>query len=199
MGRIARDSGGGDFQDAPIGTHVARCIRLYGIGTHTSEYQGKENTREQLIVGWELPSESMDDGQPFIVHKFYTLSLGEKANLRADLEAWRTKPFTPEELHGFDLENVLGKCCLVSVIPKASGKGVRVGGLMSLPKGTTLPPAHNKVWSYWLEEHTDEKFSQVPKGFQKMILESHERTGNGGAPGKMRQPGDDEIESDIPF
>ena len=36
----------------------------------------------------------------------YTLSLGERSNLRKMLESWRSRAFTPEELQGFDLEKV---------------------------------------------------------------------------------------------
>jgi len=198
MGRYAKDTGGGDFQDAPIGTHIARCIRLIDLGTHESEYQGTKTKRNQIVVGWELPTELMDDQQPFIVHKFYTNSLSEKSKLRPDLEAWRGRPFSSTELDGFDLEQILGKCCLVSVIAKQNG-GVKVGGLMALPKGTKVPPAHNDCWAYWIESHSEDAFAKVPKGFQKMIMESDEMRDGG----PKREPGEDadepKLDDEIPF
>ena len=42
--------------------------------------------------------EKMDSGEPFLVWKRYTLSLGDKATLRAHLEAWRGRKFTADEL-----------------------------------------------------------------------------------------------------
>jgi hypothetical protein len=109
MGRYANDTGGGDFQHAPIGTHAARCIRLIDLGTQQGEWQGKPTFKNQVLVMWELPDELMeaqDDGQPrpFIVSKFYTNSLSEKANLRKDLTTWRGRDFTDDELDRFDLQ-----------------------------------------------------------------------------------------------
>src|ERR1700685_4504260 len=99
------DTRGGDFEQPPIGTHMARCVRVIDIGTQRGEYQGKVNIRRQCIIAWELPTELMSEGdsagKPFIVSRFYTASLGKKANLRADLQNWRGREFTEEELSGF--------------------------------------------------------------------------------------------------
>lgn len=174
MGLTAKQ--GGDFQQAPEGTHVARCIRLIDLGTQHSEYQGKPNVRQQVVVQWELPGETIDTEsgpQPMIVSKFYTNSLGEKANLRADLESWRGRQFTAEELRGFDLLKILNAPALVNVIHNDDGKA-RVKGVMALPKGTNCPPAHNKPSAFSIDEWNDEAFAALPEGFQKIIRESDE-------------------------
>jgi hypothetical protein len=81
------DSGGGkEFEAAPIGNHVGRCIGLIDIGTQQGEYQGKTTHARKVVVRWELPNELISEGdwagKPFVVSKFYTASLSEKANLR---------------------------------------------------------------------------------------------------------------------
>ena len=199
MGRYAKDNGGGDFQQCPAGTHVARCIKLIDLGTQRGEYQGKPTVREQVIVQWEIPGEVIDtaDGpKPMIVSKFYTNSLGEKANLRADLEMWRGKQFTPAELGGFDLEAILGKPCLVTVIHNDTGKA-RVKGVMALPKGQACPPAINAPSSFWIDPWNDAAFQALPEGFQKIIAQSDEFRGlNAKADGKPAVAEDDES---IPF
>jgi len=43
------------------------------------------------------------------------MSLGKKANLRADLESWRGQAFTDDELKGFDISKLLGVYCMVTV------------------------------------------------------------------------------------
>src|SRR4051812_4472100 len=121
MGRYAQDNGGGDFQSAPVGTHIARCIRLIDLGTQQGEWMGKPTHKNQVLVMWELPNEMMqteDGDKPFIVSKFYTNSLGEKANLRKDLTTWRGRDFTDDELNKFDLQTILGAACMLSVVPK---------------------------------------------------------------------------------
>lgn len=69
---------------------------------------------------------------------FYTASLSEKANLRKHLEAWRGKKFTPEELEGFSLTNILGAPCMLSVIHSDQGKA-KISSVSQIPKGMTCP------------------------------------------------------------
>lgn len=174
-----KDSGGTDFEQPPIGTHVARCIKLIDIGTQQGEYQGKATYRRQVIIGWELPNELMSEGEhagkPFTVSKFYTASLGEKANLRADLKNWRGRDFTDEELAGFEAKNILGKPCMLSVTLNDKGKA-RVTGVMALPKGTPVPDQFNESLFFSLE-HADfkpEVFDALSEGYKKMIRVSPE-------------------------
>lgn len=176
MGRYASDTGGGDFKQAPEGNHVARCIGIVDIGTHHGEYQGTPTVRNQVIVRWELPFETeVFEGveKPLIVSKFYTNSLSEKANLRKDLESWRAKAFTNEELLKFDLMKILGTPCTVSVVHNEKGKA-KVVGVAAIPKGTTCPSQINPSSSFWIDEWDDNKFAALPAGFQKLITESDE-------------------------
>lgn len=201
MGRYSSDTGGGDFAPAPEGTHVARCVQIIDIGTHHSSYEGKPTIRNQIIVRWELPHELIDtdDGQqPMLVSKFYTNSLGEKANLRKDLEAWRGKQFTPEELGSFDLETILGKPCIVSIVHNDKKKA-KVTGVAGLTKGTTCPPAHNAPSTFWIDEWDDNKFAGLPKGFQALVAESDEYRAAFTPPanGGTRKVAD--LDDDIPF
>lgn len=203
MGRYAKETGGGDFQQAPEGSHVARCIKLIDLGTQKGEYQGKPIIREQVVIQWELPTETIDtdDGpKPMIVSKFYTNSLSEKANLRADLESWRGRQFTPEELDGFDLEKILGAPALVNVIHNDKGKA-RIKGVMSLPKGMTCPPAHNKPAAFWIDPWDDNAFAALPEGFQKIIQQSAEWAdlNSTGRPRSSAPAKGGEVEEDIPF
>ena len=120
MSLTVKETGEGFKQVAP-GTYPARCIKVIDLGTQHGEYQGKPTTKQQIMVTWELPTELIEEGdfagQPYAVSKFYTASLGEKANLRKDLEAWRGRAFTETELAGFDVKAILGKSCMVTIIP----------------------------------------------------------------------------------
>jgi len=126
MAIIARDAGGGDFEKTPTGNQQAVCAFVEDIGTHRGEYQGTPNERHQIVVCWEL-AETMTQGEyagkPFMISNFYTLSLGKKANLRKDLEAWRGKAFTQQELDGFDVERLKGANCLLNIIEAMDDNG----------------------------------------------------------------------------
>lgn len=181
MGRYATDTGGGDFKQAPAGSHVARCIRLIDLGTQTSEYQGQVNHKSQVLISWELCHELYeyeDENKqkvqkPFLVSAFYTNSLSEKANLRRDLISWRGRDFTKEELEKFDLQSILGAPCIVSVVINDKGKA-KVEGVLKLTKGTEAPDCVNKPYAFWLDEFERGKFDELSDGIKAIIEKSPE-------------------------
>lgn len=178
MGRYASEGSSGIvFTPAPAGTHVARCFALIDIGTQRGEYQGEPTIRNQIIAQFELPSELMDDGKPFICSKFYTNSLHEKAALRHDLEAWRGRAFTDEELKKFDLQVILGKPCMVTVQHTTNPAGntkAKITAVTALPKGMQCPPAVNASWAFWIDEWDEQRYEQLPEGFKRLITASDE-------------------------
>jgi hypothetical protein len=168
-----------NYEQPPLGTHVARCVKVIDIGTQKGEYQGKVTIKRQCIVGWELPNELMQEGEwagkPFVVSKFYTASLNEKANLRKDLENWRNKPFTDQELAGFESKNILGKPCMVTLNTTQNGK-VKVTSVTSIPKGTPVPVQvnNNLYFSLEPEEFDASIYEGLSDGIKKMIQMSPE-------------------------
>jgi len=176
MGRFATDTGSTTYTPAPVGTHVARCFRIIDIGTQHGEYQGKPTRRNQIIIGWELPDELIDteEGEkPIVTSRFYTNSLGEKANLRRDLEAWRGRTFSDEELMKFDLETIVGVPCLLTIVKSDNGK-TKVAAVTGLPKGTQCPPQVNESFTFWLDEFDQEQFNTLSEGIQGIIKRSDE-------------------------
>jgi hypothetical protein len=136
------------------------------------------------------------------VSKFYTASLGEKANLRADLKNWRGRDFTDEELAGFDAKNILGKPCMLSITLNDKGKA-RVTGVMALPKGTAVPDQCNASIFLSLEpsDFKPEVFEALSEGYKKMIRVSPEYI-ELTKPGHAKQRTDGgiaDMEDDIPF
>ena len=203
MGRYASEEGSGSFVQAPEGTHVARCIRLIDIGTQHGEWQGKPTARNQVIVQWELPTELMepgDDGKakPFIVSRFYTNILFDKAAIYKDLIAWRGKDFTPEELGRFDLNTILGKPCLLTVTHNDKGKA-KVIGVTKMVKGMECPPAVNELRSFWIEEWDQKQYDEMSDGFKRLIAASDEYAKLNAPPGATTKPTVDQFDDDIPF
>ena len=195
------DNGGGDYEQPPVGTHVGRCVKIIDIGTQKGEYQGKATSRRQCIIGFELPTELMTEGdyagKPFTVSRFYTSSLGEKANLRKDLENWRGRAFTETELAGFDSKNILGKPCMLSLTKNDKNK-VRITGVMAMPKNMEAPAQVNPNVYFSLEpdEFKPQTFEVLSDGYKKLITASPEYAAlmNGSTPAP-----EDEPDSDVPF
>lgn len=201
-----QDNGGGDFEQPPVGTHVALCVKMIDIGTQRGEYQGKATIKRQCIIGWELPNELMTEGEragmPFTASKFYTASLGEKANLRKDLRNWRGRDFTEAELQGFEARNILGKPCMLALTADEKGK-VRVTAVMALVKGTKVPAQVNPTVYFSLDEFDQAVFDSLSDGYKRLITASPEyaelkNPNNGGG---KKQPGtfEEEMGGEIPF
>lgn len=200
---LLTDNGGKDFEQASAGNHVARCVGMIDLGTQQSDYQGKTTHARKIVLRFELPNELIADGEyagrPFIVGKFYTASLSEKANLRKDLESWRGRPFTPEELAGFDSKNILGKPCMVNVVHTEKGKA-KIASIAPIPKGMQTPPRINDLLYFSLErDEFDGKIYEGLSDFYKgEILKSPEWAELQGKPTKSAKHFDD-FKDDIPF
>lgn len=194
-----------NFEQPSLGSHLARCIKVIDIGTQRGEYGGKVKITRQNIVGWELPSELMEEGEmagrPFVVSKFYNATLHKESTLRKDLENWRSKPFTQAELDGFESKNIIGKTCMVTIGLNQNGK-MKVTAVTSVPKGMTVPPQVNQSLYFSLEpdEFDESIFNGLSDGIKKMIQMSpefkqlHEPVGAG-----VGTSGDEEVDTSVPF
>jgi hypothetical protein len=131
---------GAKFEVCPAGSFAAVCCDVVDMGIVKTNYSGKEKKQHKIRIGWQV-SELREDSKPFIVWKRYTLSLHEKSALRKDLEPWRGRPFTEEELQGWDVESVLQAPCLVSVVQNAVSGTVyaNVSAIIRMPKGMVAP------------------------------------------------------------
>lgn len=134
---------GGNFTPAPAGTWAAVCVDIVDLGM-VQGFQGKAQHKVKLV--WQI-EEDRADGKPFQVQKRYTPSLHEKASLRKDLEAWRGRAFTEEELDGWDLDNVIGAGCLLCVVQVAKNNETyaNIQSLMKLPKSMKAPTPRDYV------------------------------------------------------
>ena len=203
---------GGDFKLPPAGSFMARLYRIIDIGTQTTEWMGKKKMQRKIIAMFELHGEDNDgqplqtaEGKPLIVSKRYTLSLDEKATLRKDLEAWRGKAFTQEELDGFNLEVLLGKCCMVSITHSTyDGKEyANIAGISQVPsalKKLGEPVGVNEPMIFTLDPFDQDKFNKLSEGMQGVIKKSAEyrNTFEPGAPPVSSAPSE-LIDDDIPF
>ena len=196
----AGSGGGGDFEQCPAGSFAARCYQIIDLGHQTFEWKGEAKVAPKVRITWEL-NEMMQDGRPFSISREYTASIGDKANLRKDLEAWRGRPFTATELQNFSLENVLGAPCLLGVVHKPSKDGSKVyanvGSIMALPKGMPSPELVNPAVKFDIGEFDQNIFNSLSSYVQKKILMSKELEEGGIPQAKEVEP---EIDSEeVPF
>lgn len=107
------------FDPCPEGLHHAVCVDVVDLGLQDTPWGQKQ----KVDLRWQTDLVNDRTAKRFEVRKRYTASLHEKAKLRQDLECWRGRKFTEEELKAFDLEKLLGVNCQVQIIHTLSDEG----------------------------------------------------------------------------
>lgn len=134
--------GGGNFEQCPAGSYRAICTSITDLGFHEQNWQGeKARDVRKLRLSFELCDEEKTDGSPFYASREVTLSLNEKAALRAIVDGWNGKAMTDAEAKdGIDLGSYLGRAAMLSITHKQSLSGntyAAISSVSSLPKGFT--------------------------------------------------------------
>ena len=182
MAIIATSNGSQNYAPVEAGNYVARCYSMIHIGTCTEEIMGVKKDLNKVRLTWELPTETKvfkeENGeQPYVLSKEFTLSMHEKASLRATLEAWRGKGFTEDEAKSFDVTKLLGVPCMVNVIHKVSKAGktfADIKGVTPMPKGLQCPPQINPTFEFSVLEFDEDKFNTLPDFLKDKIKSSKE-------------------------
>lgn len=174
------------FKPVPPGSHLARCYRIIDLGTQVSSYLGVEKSQHKAMFQFEVHGEDEDGnplvtskGEPMSISKNYSVFLGQNTSLRADLESWRGKPFTKEEIEGFNLANVLGHWCLITVI-KTTGKDgneyANISAISPVPKAmkVNLPEPVNEAKMFSIKDPDMELFESLSVKLKEKIMNSPE-------------------------
>ena len=199
------------FKLPPAGSHLGRLYRILDLGTQKVEWQGAIKMQRKLMFSFELHGEDNDgqpltttDGKPLMISKRYTMSLGEQSTLRKDLESWRGKKFTPEELQGFDLNVLLGKFAMCNVTHNdREGKTyANLSGLSQVPaalKKLPEPAGVNELFILSLDEFDQAKFDSLSDGLKEVIKKSAEWRGTNGEEEANKAVALAQIDDDMPF
>jgi hypothetical protein len=187
------------------------------LGTQKSEYLGTVKHLPKVMLQFEVHGEDesgkpmvTSKGEPMTISKNFTLSLAEKATLRKDLQTWRGRDFTSDELRGFELKNVLGAWAMVSVVKAVGNNGkeyTNIQAILSVPpqiKKAGLPEGHNALGIFSIEEPDMTMFETFSDGLKAKIEGSPEwqaRTGQEYAKNESasKSSGFDDMDDDIPF
>ena len=196
-----------EFKIAPAGLHMARLYSIIDLGHQATEWAGESKIMHKVVFTWELHGDDdngqplqTDDKKPLIVSKRYTVSLGDQARLRQDLEAWSNKKMTAEDRKNFDLKNLLGKFCMVNITHSEDGKYANISGISPVPSAlrNAQPEGINPPLHFWLAEFDQAKYDALPKYYKEKITESSEWRGQKAREADAPKIEDDNL-NDIPF
>jgi hypothetical protein len=176
--------GGEGIEPVPAGTHQAVCYGVIELGTQHNEYFNKD--QEQVLICWELSNERIDiekngerKNMPRVISKIYTNVITEKSNLAKDLASWRGKAMSEEEIEKFDLFNVIGKNCLVTVVHAEKNRKTyaNVQSVGRLMKGMPERIVETPVIKFSFEDNGNNVPEEIPEWIANIIKKSREFTG----------------------
>lgn len=160
----------------PEGGFPAVAVDVYDEGYVEESYQGGPPKMVHKIRIYFFCGEWEErDGQryPLLVNRRFTLSLAESSNLRPFLEMWRGKKFTTDELHGFDVEKLIGAPAYIQVSHNTKGDRTYANvdaALRLQPNMGTAP--------------------MIPEDFKRRHVREAEKAAENGQP--AREPGEDD-------
>ena len=200
MALIAKKSNPVVIPPLAAGTYTAVCIGLVDLGEQLNTLFNKY--QDVVSMTFEFVGETIERGngpEPRWISKEYTKSLAEKSNLYRDLKAW-TGGLTDKQLEEYDLSQLIGKGCLVSVEVREGKEGRqfnRISGIMALPKGMPEPKAESDTFIFDMDK--EETYAALPN-LPQFIRERIEKSPTWAKKqvGKEEMSMDDNEKSEIP-
>lgn len=214
----ASAKGGKDFDPVPAGVHFAICTTVVDLGLQPGS--GKyPKPKHQVYLKFEIPDVLVTyekDGKektgPSTIGRKFGLSLSDKSHLKPFLVSWRGKPFTTDELEGFDITSVAGKVCQLNVVHEDKGDGsgkvfAKIAGAFQLIKeqkeGLKTNPARGKpsqdLLVYSPESHDQAMWERLPEWMQKLIDERVEEDVPVENTSQVAGQSTEDFSDDIPF
>jgi hypothetical protein len=130
-----------NYIPAPAVSHTAVCVYVLYLALKTTVWQGKEKTLPKVAFVFQIGKKT-DDGKPFTVWVRFTASFHKKSKLTEALKIWLGKELSDQEKDNLDLETLVGKPALISVIHANKNGSVfaNISSIIPLPDGL-VPPA----------------------------------------------------------
>jgi len=158
------------------GMYSATCYAAIDRGTSHDEKFDKDKREVTLIfeipdVRIDIEKDGMTKSLPRALSKTYTISLHEKAKLRKDLQSWRGRAFTKEELAGFELQNVVGKPCTLNLVASTCGQYTNIEAINPLMRGMEAPKQENPSTLFTFDDCEDGVEPIWPEGMPNWLID----------------------------
>ena len=162
------------YAKPPEGSHICVVVDGVDLGMQQETYPGKPTRLvHKYAIVWQIDEINPDTitevtpkGKRFEVSKEFTVSMGEKANLRKFLATWRGKSYTDAEAaEGAPLHKLYGAPGLMQIEHKQSKSNAdrtytNVISVVKLPKGV----APIQPLDYVRSEHWKERIAKQADG-----------------------------------
>lgn len=175
----------------PDGQFVAQCVDCINVGEKVEEYNGSKEVLQKCVLVFRTGELNPETGESLDISKEFTVSMGEKANLRKFLEMWRGKQYTNEQVkEGVPLHKLTGNYGLITVAHKVSGKGnlyAIIAACVGIPKQLEAnKPVFGQYTRADFWEKRKKEYAAAVAEFRKTVP-----TGNGALPTALQDEDDD--------
>ena len=168
-----------EFEILSSGTHRAVCSQIVGIGMQETEWQGVISEKQRIKLRFEVPDERVtwetSDGEskegPKIIWLTCTFSMHKNARLRKFIQSWLGIALGDKEAYDFDVDQMLGKACLISVVHNDwQGKTyANIDSISPLMRGMDVPVIEGESFCFDPYHHTPEEFDRLPEWLQELV------------------------------
>jgi hypothetical protein len=113
------------FKAHDEGQFVGQCVDTIDLGEKVQDFPGtKPYLAPTCALVFRTGEKNEETGEYIDIAREFTVSMGEKSNLKKFLEQWRGKPYTKEQIEaGVPLDKLTGNHGLLTVAHRVSGKG----------------------------------------------------------------------------
>lgn len=112
------------FKAHSTGQFVGQCVDTIDLGEKVQDFtDSKPYLAPMCALVFRTGERNEEIGEYIDVAREFTVSMGEKANLRKFLEQWRGRPYTKEQLEaGVPLDKLTGQHGLLTIAHRESKK-----------------------------------------------------------------------------
>ncbi len=113
------------FKPHPEGQFVAVCADTIDLGERVETFAGTPpKLAKKCAIVFRTGERNEQTGEPVDIAREFTVSMGEKANLRKFLEQWRGKPYNAQQVEdGVPVDKLTGQPALLTVSHSVSSQG----------------------------------------------------------------------------
>jgi hypothetical protein len=112
------------FRPHPEGQHIGVCVDVVDLGLKVQDFPGTDPyLAATCALVFRTGERNEETGEYIDIAREFTVSMGDRANLRKFLEQWRGRPYTKDDIDkGVPLHKLDGQPAMLSISHKVSGK-----------------------------------------------------------------------------
>lgn len=163
------------FKPHPEGQFVGQCVDTIDLGDNVETFAGQPSKlAHKCAIVFRTGERNEQTGEYIDIGREFTVSMGDKANLRKFLEQWRGKPYTLEQVEqGVPLHKLTGQNGLLTVAHKTSAQQktyANISACVGIPK--QMQASVTKYDDYVRADYWDEKKKGYAEAARKFRADS---------------------------